>query len=614
VADTGELATALGKDGWDVVLCPGFANDPDFSKVRTAVQAADGNLPWIVVSGSMGEERTVELLRRGAWNFVRKDNLSRLIPAIEQSRREASERRDRLEAEKALREREEIYRLLAEHAEDFMAMYHIDGRRLYLSPSFCRVTGWTQEELRVSEWRSRVHPDDLNYVERARAANLRGEVTCIEYRSLCKDGTWLWMETRCRPLLDASGKVDKMVVWSRDITERRQAAAKHEHLLMQFLQAQKMEAVGRLAGGVAHDFNNMLQTIMGTTELLLGETAPDDPRTADLHEIEKAARRSADLTRQLLAFARKQTIEPKSLGLNAVVTDTMKMLRRLIGEDIELLWNPADELWFVRMDPSQFDQILTNLVVNARDAILGSGKVTIETGNVVFNEAYCHAHPEVSPGDYVMLSVSDDGCGMDKETLARLYEPFFTTKADGKGTGLGLATVYGIVSQNEGFIKATSEPWVGTTFKIYIPRHMKAESIDPQTQQSSTTQSGMETVLLVEDEVSLLRLAHRLLESLGYHVLSAGSPLGALRLADEYKGEIHLLLSDVIMPGMDGRQLMYRLSTKRPAMKCLFMSGYPSDAIAHCGVLEKGIFLIQKPFSKFDLGLKLREVFSAQVG
>lgn len=358
----------------------------------------------------------------------------------------------------------------------------------------------------------------------------------------------------------------------------------------------------------------MLQTIMGTTELLLGETAPDDPRIEDLHEIEKAARRSADLTRQLLAFARKQTIEPKALGLNAVVTDTMKMLRRLIGEDIELIWNPASALWRVKLDPSQFDQILTNLVVNARDAITGSGKVTIETGNVVFDEAYCQVHPEVNPGDYVMLSVSDDGCGMDKETLARLYEPFFTTKADGKGTGLGLATVYGIVSQNEGFITVTSEPWAGTTFKIYLPRYVKSAARDPQRQKAGKTQSGVETVLLVEDEGSLLRLARRFLEALGYHVLSAGSPIVALRLADEFVGEIHLLLSDVIMPGMDGHQLLQRLSTKRPAMKCLFMSGYPSDAIAHCGVLEKGVFLIHKPFSKNELGIKLREVFSAKAG
>jgi PAS domain S-box-containing protein len=607
-----ELTAAIGQGGWDVVLAGNYVKGSDLSGILAAVKALDGNLPVISVSGSVGDEQAVERLKRGAWDFVRNDNLARLIPAIQRSLQEAAARRDRASAEGELRESLELYRLLAEYAEDFVALHHADGRSLYLSPSYFRVTGWRPEEINVTDWRTRAHPDDRALVEKAREANLRGEATCIEHRSLCKDGSWLWVETRCRPLRGADGKVDRMVLWSRDITERKQAAAKHERLMTQFLQAQKMEAVGRLAGGVAHDFNNMLQTIMGTTEVLLHATEPDDPRVAELNEIAKAARRSADLTRQLLAFARKQTIIPKVLDLNNAVADTLKMLRRLIGEYVELHWCPASDLWPVEMDPSQLDQILANLVVNARDAITGPGRVTIKTGKAVFDEAYCQAHPEARCGEHVMLAVSDSGCGMDKETLARLFEPFFTTKGEGKGTGLGLATVYGIVQQNHGTLSVTSEPRQGTTIRIYLPRHTQAAGSAGSTSKTATAIVGAETVLLVEDEESLLRLARRLLETLGYNVLSAGGPQEALRQAAEYEGEIHLLLADVIMPVMDGRTLQQRLKEMRPEMKCLFMSGYPADAIAHCGVLEKGIYLIQKPFTRADLGVKLREVLAAK--
>jgi len=609
-----ELVEALEKGAWDVVLSDGLVRDSDFSALAAENQKREGGLPLIVVSDSVGDERAVECLKQGAWDFVLKGDLSRLEPAIRRSLREALVRRERFASEQVLRERVELYRVLADHAEDFVAMHHVDGRRLYLSPSFCRVTGWTPEELRSADWRTRVHPEERALIESARTANLRGEVTCIEHRSLCKNGTWLWVETRCRPLPGADGKIEKMVVWSRDITERKLAATKHDNLMTQFLQAQKMEAVGRLAGGVAHDFNNMLQTIMGTTEVLLQDTAPDDPRTADLHEIAKAARRSADLTRQLLTFARKQTIVPKVLDLNEAVSDTLKMLRRLIGEDVELLWRPAADLWPVEMDPSQLDQVLANLVVNARDAITGHGRVTIETANAVLDEAYCQDHPEARPGDQVMLAISDNGCGMDKETLARLFEPFFTTKGEGKGTGLGLATVYGIVQQNHGCISVASKPWGGSTFRIHLPRHKGDVAGLAQARKTAITPAGVETVLLVEDEESLLRLAHRLLKSMGYNVLSTSSPREALRLATEYEGEIHLLLADVVMPEMDGRMLQLQLKRIRANMKSLFMSGYPADTIAPCGVLEKGLYLIQKPFSKATLGAKLREVLSDQAG
>lgn len=378
----------------------------------------------------------------------------------------------------------------------------------------------------------------------------------------------------------------------------------------QLLQAQKMEAVGRLAGGVAHDFNNMLAVIMGHGDLALEETAPDSPQHVHLMEIQKAAQRSADLTRQLLAFARKQTISPRVLDLNDTIPGMLKMLRRLIGEDIDLRWKPARELWPVHMDPAQLDQILANLAVNARDAIEGVGRITIETSNVALDGTYCETHAGFVPGRYVLLAVSDDGCGMDKETMAQLFDPFFTTKPAGQGTGLGLAMVYGIVKQNQGFINVYSEPGKGTTFKIYLPRD-GADKADAGALRAQTlAPTGTETVLLVEDEEALLRLIATQLESLGYTVLAAGSPGQALQLAQEYAGDIPLLMTDVIMPAMSGRDLWQRLSALRPNLKCLYMSGYTANVIAHHGVLNEGVHFLQKPFSRGALATKLREALT----
>lgn len=386
-----------------------------------------------------------------------------------------------------------------------------------------------------------------------------------------------------------------------------QAARKRDALEAQLHQAQKMEAVGRLAGGVAHDFNNMLAVIAGHADLALEQTVPGSRLHADLLEIRKAAQRSADLTRQLLAFARKQTIAPKVLDLNDTIAGMLKMLGRLIGENIELFWKPSEPLWRVNMDPVQIDQILANLVVNARDALSGVGKITIETGLATFDEPYCEAHPGFAPGRYVLLAVSDNGRGMDQTVLAQLFDPFFTTKPRGKGTGLGLATVYGIVKQNHGFINVYSEPGQGSTFRIYLPRHEQGSAESAPPPPPPPPQAGGETVLLVEDEAALLKLAARMLERLGYTVLVAGSPGQALQLVETHEGTIHLLLTDVIMPEMSGRDLWQRLRALRPDLKCLFMSGYTANVIAHHGVLDEGVHFLQKPFSKEALAIKLRE-------
>lgn len=407
------------------------------------------------------------------------------------------------------------------------------------------------------------------------------------------------------PVLSASGEVTAATEIVEDITEKLE-------LESQFRQAQKMESVGRLAGGVAHDFNNMLSVILGHTEMLLDSVDPAQSIHVDLSEIRNAARRSADITRQLLAFARKQTISPRIIDLNETIEGMLKMLRRLIGEDIDIAWMPARGLWPVKVDPGQIDQILANLAINARDAIAGTGKVTIETENAVFDEAYCADHTGFVPGEYVTLAVSDDGCGMEKDVLSNIFEPFFTTKGVGEGTGLGLSTVYGIVKQNNGFINVYSEPGKGSTFKIYIPQFQGQSDAEQMKALREPTKGAGETVLLVEDELSVLKLNQRLLERLRYKVLPASTPHEAIRLAEEHAGQIDLLITDVVMPEMNGLDLAKQLLSTHPNLKQLFMSGYTANAITHRNVLKEGVHFIHKPFSTQDLAIKVREALTHQ--
>ena len=389
---------------------------------------------------------------------------------------------------------------------------------------------------------------------------------------------------------------------------RRKNAAERDRLQEQLIQAQKMESVGRLAGGVAHDFNNMLNVILGYTELALQKMNKDDPLYDDLTEILSAARRSADITGQLLAFARRQTIAPRTIDLNDTVEGMLKMLRRLIGEDIDLAWKPGTGLWPVNMDPAQVDQVLANLLVNARDAISGVGKITIETENARLDESYCADRPGFVPGEFVLLAVSDDGCGMDRKTMDHLFEPFFTTKEVGKGTGLGLATVYGIVRQNNGFINVYSEPGQGATFKIYLPRHAGDAVSEPLFTGTETLHGTGESVLVVEDEPSVLKLADKMLAGLGYTVMTAQGPAAALEQAKRHTGGIDLLITDVVMPEMSGRDLAEKLESMHPGLRVLYMSGYTANVIAHRGILDKGVHFIQKPFNKRDLAKKVKAV------
>ncbi|MDD2542244.1 MAG: response regulator [Desulfuromonadaceae bacterium] len=389
-----------------------------------------------------------------------------------------------------------------------------------------------------------------------------------------------------------------------DITERRT-------LEEQLRQAQKMDAIGRLAGGVAHDFNNMLNVVIGYTELALKRVDQDEKTREYLHGVLDAGRRSADLTRQLLAFSRKQVVQPRILDINRIINDEMMLLNKLISEDIGLIFISDPDAGPILMDPSQIDQILVNLVVNARDAIEGSGNITITTANVDLDEFYCQSHRGAMPGPYIRITVQDSGCGMDAATIVQIFEPFFTTKELGKGTGLGLATVYGIVKQNEGEIHAESLPGNGTTFVIHIPRQ-PLKTVNPSLETSFSVPKGSETILLVEDDESNLRIAQLLLEESGYTVISSKYPPEACKLYEQHADEISLLLSDVIMPELNGRELYDRIRGINQDIKVLFMSGYTDDVITTRGVLPEGTNFIHKPFTILQLAEKVRMVLDAE--
>lgn len=476
----------------------------------------------------------------------------------------------------------------------------VDYRFLAVNPAFERMTGLKAENIVGKTVRETLPGIESHWIETFGKVALTGEPVFFENHS--KDIDKYFEVMTFRPA------ANQFACIFSDITERKRAEEEKEKLQVQLNQSQKMESVGRLAGGVAHDFNNMMGVILGHTELILYQMDPSNILYSEIQEIRKAAQRSADLTRQLLAFARKQTVTLKVLDLNETVEGMFKMLRRLIGEDIPLEWMPGHGQNKVLMDPTQLDQILVNLCVNARDALVGNGKIIIRTAGESFDQIYCNIHPEYEPGEYVMLSVSDNGCGMDQETVARLFEPFFTTKEIGKGTGLGLSTVYGIVKQNNGFIIVHSEKDQGTTFNIYLPLHvpkaeqmMKPEVVKP-------VEHGSETILLVEDEPAILSMTSLILERLGYTVLAAATPGEAMRLAERHPGEIHMLMTDVVMPEMNGRDLAKNILDLYPNMKRLFMSGYTADVIAHHGVLDKGVNFIQKPFSIKDLSEKIRAI------
>ena len=462
----------------------------------------------------------------------------------------------------------------------------------------------------LESWRASVHPHDRARVEAETAAAVAGAKDYdTEFRVLHPDGQVRHIKAEGVVVRDAEGKAVRMIGVAHDVTPQHQQDLDRAQLESQLAQSQRLESIGRLAGGVAHDFNNMLGVILAHAEMAMEEMDPASPFYESLAEIGRTAERSANLTRQLLAFARKQTIDPKVLDLNQAVEGLYKMLSRLIDESVVLDWSPDPVTWPVKMDPTQVDQILANLCVNARDAIRdairGAGRISIHTGNATLSDEDCARNPERKAGDYAWLSVADNGSGMEAQTLAHLFEPFYTTKAMGQGTGLGLATVHGIVHQNRGFIQVASAVGRGSTFKVFLPRHQGQGAPAAAAAPQRPGPTG-ETVLVVEDEPAMLRMATQMLRSLGYEVLSAPSPAQALDLARLRSAPIHLLLTDVVMPGMNGRELADALLAWHPGLRRVYMSGYTQDILAPNGVLEGSVHFLNKPFTKQALADKLR--------
>ena len=579
---------------------------PQFSAHDTLriMQRDAPQTPVIVVTGSLDDETAADYIKAGAADYVLRTNLSRLPSAVSRALDLRRAREQEVRSQELLRQSEERYRTLLEGVHDVVFALGPEGVITALSPAFETVTGWPPRQWLGKAFEQLVHPDDVPLVFELIGRVIRRESRPTNrFRIRTRKGDYRVAEVAATPELRESRIVGILGV-ARDVTERL-------NLEQQLRQSQKMEAVGRLAGGVAHDFNNILTAITGYSDLLLEDLAPSDPRRLDVDEIRKSAERAAGLTRQLLAFSRQQVMQVQALDLNALIRETERMLGRLLGEDVQVAATLAPDLGAVKADPGQLEQVIMNLAVNARDAMPQGGRLTFETANVELDELYSRDHFPAGPGSYVMLAVSDTGVGMSEDTQAHLFEPFFTTKEKGKGTGLGLATVYGIVKQTGGFIWVYTELGHGSTFKIYLPR--AAESPQPRWSAAPIGPvDGTETVLVAEDEAAVRAVARQALTRHGYTVLEAPSAEVALDVAARQSGAIHLLLTDVVMPGMSGRDLARRLSDMRPDLRVIYMSGYTEDTITRHGVLEPGLHYVQKPFSPEALARRVREVLDAK--
>ncbi|MBK7861267.1 MAG: response regulator [Archangiaceae bacterium] len=554
-------------------------------------------MPLIIVSGTIGEERAVEAMREGAADFVLKDHLARLAPAVEREVREAKNRRDQRAAQTR-------FSRLVESGVIGVAIADGLGNIIEANDAYLAMLGYAREDLLSGHvrWTDMTPPEwrdgDARAVEQLTAT---GVARPWEKELLRKDGT------RATVLVGAA-LLDSVtsIAFTVDVSERKKAEVALRRTQEQLLQTQKMEAIGLLAGGVAHDFNNLLTVILSYSEMITRDLDEGDPLRADMGEIKLAGQRAAALTRQLLAFSRQQVTAPTVLDLNTVIQDMHKMLKRLIREDIELTTVAAPNLGRCHADPGQVEQVLMNLVVNARDAMPSGGTLTLETANVELDPEYAASHVGVKAGPYVMLAVSDTGTGMDKATQARIFEPFFTTKPKGQGTGLGLSTVFGIVEQSKGHVWVYSEPGHGSSFKVYLPRTDETEAAAPK---AFINPRGTETILLVEDEDQIRNVALAILKRHGYRVIEARNAGEALLTCEQHPEPIHLVLTDVVMPQMSGKQLADRLGLVRPGLKVLFMSGYTDGALVH--ELAAGAAFLQKPLTPGSLTRKVRDVLDA---
>jgi PAS domain S-box-containing protein len=603
-------SAALATNSFDVAFVDYRLGTRDGLQLLGVVRNAQIDTPVVVMTGQGDEEVAVKAMRAGAADYLSKllvsrDTLERTIHhALALRERE----RQRRAAERALKENEERFRALVENSSDAFLLLDAEARVMYLSASTERQLGWPAAEVLGHSVFEFIYPDDHEIVSARMAQVLRkpGERVTQEVRMQHKDGTWHVMESvGVNRLTDLA--VRAIVVNARDITDRRK-------LEEQLWHAQKMEAVGQLAGGVAHDFNNLLTAILGYCNLVLEDAPAEGTLRADLEEIRAAGERAASLTRQLLAFSRRQMLQPQIIEVTRLVSSLLKLLRRLMSEDIEIITMLAPDLPVLRADPASLEQVVVNLAVNARDAMHNGGRLTLETAAVDIDEAFAAAHVPMTAGRYVMLSVSDTGAGMDAATQSRIFEPFFTTKEQGKGVGLGLATVYGIVKQNGGFIWVESEPDHGSVFRVYFPPTEVAASVrpaDPDAPARDRRRRGWETVLLVEDEDAVRALAREVLRRDGYVVLEARHGVEAMRVAERHADEIHLLIADIVMPHMSGSELAKRLTTDRPAMKVLFMSGYADRTAVHRDPTIAAAF-VQKPFTPEMLARRVRSVLDAK--
>jgi two-component system cell cycle sensor histidine kinase/response regulator CckA len=596
-----DFVAALDRGGFDVIVSdfrlPGYDGLQALQEARTRRP----DVPFVFFTGNLGEARAIEALKSGATDYVLKDGaVERLAPAIQRAVREAAERRARAQAEEALKQSEEGFRRLFNCNPHPTWVFDVETLRfLEVNDAAIEHYGYSRDEflgMRITDIRP---SQEVHLVKEAVAVHKDGLRHFGAWVHRTKDGRLITVDVAAHDL-DLRGHRGRLVV-AHDITERKELEA-------QLQQSQKMDAIGRLAGGVAHDFNNLLGVIIGYGERLLRRLP--SPERREISEVLKAAEHAASLTRQLLTFSRRQVLKPRVLDLNAVVGELDGMLRRIIGEDVGLVTVLQDGLGHVMADPGQIQQVVMNLTVNARDAMPKGGRLTIETSNAELDESYGSVHLAVRPGRYVMLAVTDTGTGMDAATQARIFEPFFTTKEAGKGTGLGLSTVFGIVKQSEGNIWVYSEPLRGTTFKVYLPR--VDEVVEEQSpRKAEAAAGGSETILLVEDADSLRELGREILEEHGYKVIEASSGTTALEGLERHTGALDLILTDLVMSGMSGRELADQITRMRPGTKVLFMSGYTDDALGHHGVLGPGTAFVEKPFTIDGLLRKVREVLDS---
>lgn len=599
-----DMRTALETKTYDVILAD--YTMPQFTALDglQILQKSGLNLPFIIVSGSIGEEIAVEALKAGANDYIMKNNLSRLCPAIEREIRETDIRQKTILAEKALKENEKKYRLLADNTIDCIWLTDLELNFKYVNPAVFLMVGFTQDEWIGSNFFEHCHPGDIEDISNISMEELKKgrESTGVtfETRLLHKNGEMVPVEITGRLLFDNDGNPEGFQGITRNISERRQ-------LEEQLRQSQKMEAIGTLAGGIAHDFNNILQAVFGYTDLASASLSEDDPGFRYVKEIRRSAERAADLTSQLLAFGRRQILVSRDINLNDLINELLKMLKRLISEDIKFKFIPGSKPGTVQADPGQIEQVIINLCVNARDAMPAGGDLTIETENVLIIEDYCRNYPWTRQGRYMLLTVTDTGFGMDEDICKVIFEPFFTTKDVGKGSGLGLSTVYGIVRQHNGFVHVYSEKGRGTAFKVYLP------IVDRPVEHITTTvkektSGGTETILVAEDDESVRRLVRHILEEAGYSVFIAGNGLEAIRIFEHHADSISLVLLDVVMPELCGREVNDKILEISPDTKILFTSGYSSNAVHTRFINDMGMQLISKPY---DPDVLLREIRTA---